>query len=309
MSGSDRVPRLATRTLAGQRPYQEDAVLTEKLSDGRTLVAVADGMGGHAAGDVASALALETLVESLEDGRSLEECFVLANDRVRAEAKDPGKRGMGTTLVVMLLDGDRYRVANVGDSRGYLLTDGEIRQITRDHSFVAEAMEKGVSREDAQESKWKDALTRSIGTDASVEADVFGPFSVEPNTVVLLCSDGLYKSLDDSDVLDIYRRSGSPDGAAQALVTTALERGSDDNITVAVSEFGEFPREEAGGTMELEWEPSEEDEDEPEGTTGTAAAASNAAEPGETAPRSRGLVVAVVLIAVVALLGVLLVVL
>jgi protein phosphatase len=256
---------------------------------------------------VASALALETLVESLEDGRSLEEALALANERVHSEAKDPGKRGMGTTLVVMLLDGDRYRIANVGDSRGYLLSGDEIRQITRDHSFVAEAVEKGVSEEEAQASKWKDALTRSIGTDASVEADLFGPFSVEPDTVVLLCSDGLYKSLDDSDVLDIYRRSGSPDGAAQALVTTALERGSDDNITVAVSEFGELPREQAGGTMELEWEAPDDREEEPRGA-GTSAGAvdeGNEAEAGEEpgARRSTGLLVAVVLIGAAAVIG------
>jgi len=248
--------RLATECVAGQRPYQEDAVLTEGLSDGRILVAVADGMGGHAAGEVASAVALETLVEALEDGRSLGDAFELANARVRAEAEEPGRQGMGTTLVAAILEGERYQLANVGDSRGYLLSGDGIRQITRDHSFVAEAVDRGTPREEAEASKWRDALTRSIGTDAEVNVDVFGPFPVEPDTALLLCSDGLYKVLSDTAVEEVYARSGGPDGAAQALVAAALEGGSDDNISVAIAEFGEVPRVGAGDTQEMRWPPS-----------------------------------------------------
>ncbi|HSR40748.1 MAG TPA: protein phosphatase 2C domain-containing protein [Longimicrobiales bacterium] len=247
--------RLATECVAGQRPYQEDAVLTESLSDGRTLVAVADGMGGHAAGEVASALALETLVEALEDGRTLGDAFELANGRVRAEADEPGKRGMGTTLVAAVVDGGSYQVANVGDSRGYLLSGDGIRQITKDHSFVAEAVDRGTPREEAEASKWRDALTRSIGTDAEVNVDLFGPFPVEPDSALLLCSDGLYKVLSDTAVKEVYARSGGPDGAAQALVAAALEGGSDDNISVAIAEFGEVPRVGAGDTQEMRWPP------------------------------------------------------
>ena len=92
-------PRLAVESIAGRRDYQEDAVLAQQLSDGRTLVAVADGMGGHAAGEVASALALETLTSSLEAGDALDEAFVKANAEVWGKARDPGKKGMGTTLV------------------------------------------------------------------------------------------------------------------------------------------------------------------------------------------------------------------
>lgn len=276
MSDPSRKPRLATESIAGQRPYQEDAVLTETLPDGRVLVAVADGMGGHAAGEVASALALETLVESVRGGHELAEAFRLANDRVRAKAVEPDKKGMGTTLVVMLLEETGYRVANVGDSRGYVVSADGIRQITRDHSFVAEAVERGQSREEAEASKWKDALTRSIGTDEEVEADVFGPFDVEPDTAVLLCSDGLYKALTDQDLMEIYIGSGSVEGAAQSLVTSALEAGSDDNISVAIAEFGEVAREEPGGTMELEWD---EGADPAEGSDGG---------PGEPAPTQAG---------------------
>ena len=252
-------PRLATESIRGQRPYQEDSLLSHTLSDGRILLAVADGMGGHAAGEVASALALETLVEAVEGGRSLEDAFRLANDRVHSKAEEPGKQGMGTTLVAMLLDGDGYAVANVGDSRCYVISaESGTRQITEDHSFVAEAQKRGQTEEEALASQWKDALTRSIGTDPEVEVDVFGPFPVEGDSAVLLCSDGLYKTLSDSDLGDLFAQSGGLRGAAQSLVSAAYERGSDDNISVAIAEFGEVPRMRTAGTMPLEFEPPDE---------------------------------------------------
>jgi len=266
-------PRLATESIAGLRPYQEDSVLTQTLPDGRLLVAVADGMGGHAAGEVASALALEVLEEAVTSGTPLGEAFVLANQSVHAKSSEPGKAGMGTTMVAMLLDGDNYELANVGDSRGYLITGEGIRQITEDHSFVAEAMKRGQSEEEALNSKWKDALTKSIGTDAEVAADVFGPFPVEANMAVMLCSDGCYKTLRNPDLLDVYVKSGGPRGAAQSLVSEAYDRGSDDNITVAIAEFGEVPRERPSGTMPLDFEAPESDAPEPGTESGAEPAA------------------------------------
>lgn len=257
MSGVSSELRLATESIAGQRPYQEDAVVTTTLSDGRTLVAVADGMGGHAAGEVASALALETLVAEMEKGTAMDEAFRRANRAVNAKSREPGKQGMGTTLVAMILEGGEYRVANVGDSRAYLMNGSGIRQISEDHSYVAEAVKRGQSEEEALSSQWKNALTRSIGTDADVTVDMFGPFPVEPNTAVMLCSDGLYKSLSDADLRRVFGQSGGPKGAAQSLVASAFEAGSDDNITVALAEFGEVARERGGGTMPLEFEPPE----------------------------------------------------
>ncbi|HSW30638.1 MAG TPA: protein phosphatase 2C domain-containing protein [Longimicrobiales bacterium] len=250
-------PRLAQHSIPGRRPYQEDSIHVGELTDGRLLVAVADGMGGHAAGEVASALALETLKASLEAGIELGEAFRLANQQVHAKSKEPGKQGMGTTMVAVLVDGDRYQVANVGDSRGYRLSAGGIERITQDHSFVAEAMKRGQSEEEATASQWRDALTRAIGTDPKVEVDVFGPFPVESDTAFLLCSDGLYKTLKDPDLRGIFARSGGPKGAANNLVTEAYERGSDDNISVVIAEFGQVPREQAQGTMPLEFQPPE----------------------------------------------------
>lgn len=234
--------RLATESIAGQRPYQEDAVLAETLPDGRTLVAVADGMGGHAAGEVASGLALETLRELLEGGASLGEAFRAANDRVRARATEPDKHGMGTTLVAALLEGSSFRIANVGDSRAYLLSPRDIRRLTEDHSFVAEAVRRGQSEEEAMDTPWRDALTRSVGTEGEVAVDEFGPFTLEHGTALLMCSDGLYKTLRDEDLRTLYARSGDPEAAARALVSAAYHGGSDDNISVAIVEVGEFPR-------------------------------------------------------------------
>lgn len=264
---SDR-PRLAHHSIAGRRPYQEDSLFADSLGDGRILVAVADGMGGHAAGEVASALALETLKASLEAGIELGEAFRLANQQVHAKSKEPGKQGMGTTLVAVLLEGDHYLVGNVGDSRGYLVDGSGIRRLTQDHSFVAEAMKRGQTEEEATASQWRDALTRAIGTDAKVDVDVFGPFPVEGNSAILLCSDGLYKTLKDRDLLEIFSRSGGPKGATQTLVSAAYERGSDDNISVVVAEFGQVPREQAQGTMPLEFVPPESEDAPAAGSAG-----------------------------------------
>ncbi len=255
-------PRLAVESIAGQRPYQEDSVLARSLEDGRVLVAVADGMGGHAAGEVASALALETLVEALEGGKHLDEAFVMANAHVHERAREPGKQGMGTTLVAALIENGEYMVANVGDSRGYLLTSNGIKQITEDHSFVAEAVKRGQRLEDAMATPWRDALTRSIGTESEVDVDVFGPFPVRDDTALLICSDGLYKTLEDHDLRRVYVGSSTVQGAAQTLVSAAFDNGSDDNISVVIAEYGEVPRE-AGGTVPMDFVPDPENDPGP----------------------------------------------
>jgi len=268
-------PRLAIESIAGQRPYQEDSVLSQNLSDGRLLVAVADGMGGHAAGEVASALALETLVSALEAGSELDAAFVLANSKVHEMAKDPGKQGMGTTMVAALIEDGEYLIANVGDSRGYLVSSGAIRQLTEDHSFVAEAMKRGQSEAEAMATPWKDALTRSIGTEEEVEVDVFGPFPVKDDTALLICSDGLYKTLTDEDLKRIYSQSGGPRGAAQTLVSSAYDSGSDDNISVVIAEYGEVQRDAPQGTMPLAYVPGLADD------LGSVTGSGDAAEEGD----------------------------
>ena len=296
-------PRLAVESIAGLRPYQEDAVLSETLPDGRTLMAVADGMGGHAAGEVASALALETLSDAVQQGQALDDAFRLANQRVHLKARDPGKQGMGTTLVAMLLDGDSYQIANVGDSRCYLVDGDGARRITEDHSFVTEAIKRGQSEEQAMASQWKDVLTRCIGTEPEVEVDLFGPFPVDPNTAILLCSDGLYKVLSDADLSSMFAKSGGPRGAAQSLVANAYEAGSDDNISVAIAEFGEVPRDRQTGTVPIEYEPPD-DADESEATVAHGEPAPSAAASSESdVPERSGPPMAVIITVVVGLIA------
>jgi len=234
--------RTATESVQGRRPQNQDAVLVEVFPGDGLLVALADGMGGHAAGHVASAMALETLLKAIRAGESLEDAVRLSNWQVHRKAHDPGNLGMGTTLTALYLTDDRFLLANVGDSRAYRISRRGIRQITEDHSFLAEAMKRGQSEREAMASPWKDALTRSIGAEEEVDVDLFGPFPVEEDTAVLLCSDGLYKTLDRGEIRRIFLTAPAPEEAAEALVSAAYEGGSDDNISVAIVEFGTFPR-------------------------------------------------------------------
>jgi len=191
VAGMSDKPRLATETIAGLRPYQEDSVLTQTLPDGRTLVAVADGMGGHAAGEVASALALEVLVETVTGGTPLGEAFALANQRVHTKSREPGKAGMGTTLVAMLLDGDSFEVANVGDSRAYLISGDGIRQITEDHSLLNDYLKvHKLTQEEIENFPHKNVIVRALGMKDSVMVDIHR-LAPRPGDVYLLCSDGL----------------------------------------------------------------------------------------------------------------------
>ena len=277
-------PRLAVESIPGKRPYQEDSVFADVLTDGRTLVAVADGMGGHAAGEVASALALRTLQDALTDGRELGDAFRMANARVHQMASEPGKQGMGTTMTAVLVEGSQFRVANVGDSRVYLISDSGIRQLTDDHSFVAEAMKRGQSKAEAMATPWRDALTRSIGTEEDVDVDIFGPFPLEHDSAFVICSDGLYKTLTDDDLRGLFVRSGGPRGAAQAMVSAAFDGGSDDNISVAIAEYGEVPRGAVSSTMVLSLDEGAGRTDSPATSIERRAATSSAPGPQLDAP-------------------------
>lgn len=232
--------RSAATTVQGRRPSNQDAVLDLKLADGRQLVAVADGMGGHQSGEVASAMTLEVLARELGEGASLEDAVLAANQEVFEEAqRDPAHAGMGTTLVALLRTEAVYEIANVGDSRAYRIDSHGIERISRDHSFAEEASRKALmAAEEIARSPWRNALTRSIGTQESVEVDIFGPFEIAGSThTVLLCSDGLYRALSDDAAW--HHLVGAPDPAsgARILVDLALRHGSDDNVSVAVVQF------------------------------------------------------------------------
>jgi PPM family protein phosphatase len=240
--------RSAHTSVSGRRRINQDAVLDLALSDGRHVVALADGVGGHRSGEVASNLALEVLAVELERGTSLPDACRAAN-RVIFEAStvNVAHQGMGTTLVAVQVSGSAYQIVNVGDSRAYRIDRKGVRQITEDHSFVAEAARAGhLSPDEIERSPWRNALTRSVGASAEVDVDVFGPFehSAEPH-VILLCSDGLHDVVSDQGIRDGVLAAEAPETAAHELAKLALERQSQDNVSVALIEFGALltPRE------------------------------------------------------------------
>ena len=204
------------------------------------LYAVADGVGGAQAGEIASKLAIQTLLNtyyhSYRDtaaGR-LENAVIKANHAVYEQAKEQeGPRRMGTTLVAAVVRGKELIVANVGDSRAYLISDGRIEQITRDHSVVARLVAEGViTAEQAETHPRRHVLSRSIGANPQVKVDIFTKH-FHPGDRLLLCSDGLTEHVTDDEILTIMQ-DDDPETGVQNLVDLANERGGKDNISILV---------------------------------------------------------------------------
>lgn len=203
------------------------------------LYAVADGMGGHAAGEVASRQAIESLFEhyyadvELSPAESLQEAAARANESIFSQASGD-KAGMGTTLVAAVIKEDHLWVLNVGDSRAYLLHQGELAQITHDHSWVGEQIEAGIlSEEQAHQHIYRSVITRSLGNTDTIETDLFRRDLVAGD-VLVLCSDGLTNMVGDEEIKQAVSEA-PPDEAVQRLVELANARGGPDNITVIVA--------------------------------------------------------------------------
>ena len=206
------------------------------------LYIVADGMGGHKAGDYASRYTTQRMVASVSSSAGeepvtiLQEAITTANKLLIEEAaEDEAKRGMGTTLVAAtILDGKLY-VANIGDSRLYVI-NRDIRQITRDHSLVAEMVRIGeVNEADARIHPDKNIITRAIGAGEDVQADFF-EIDLQENDRILLCTDGLTNMVEDDKIRDIILSDAPLEERAKLLVSTANRNGGRDNITVMIIE-------------------------------------------------------------------------
>ncbi len=199
------------------------------------LFAVADGMGGAQAGEVASALALETLTETLAGQADLPAAAGSANASVwRAARTDRARSGMGTTLTAVLLHGDRLEYVHVGDSRLYLWRDEHLSQVTDDHSLVGEMVREGhLSREAAQTHPQRSILSRALGTEPDVEIDS-GELSLQAGDALLLCSDGLSSMVADDTIAAVLAAVDDPARVARRLVGEAKSAGGHDNITVVV---------------------------------------------------------------------------
>lgn len=204
-----------------------------------TLVLVADGMGGHAAGEVASATAAEVIARAYytapgEPAEALRTAFEAANAAVHAAA-EADRAGMGTTCVALVLRGSEAFAAHVGDSRLYRLRAGVLDRLTEDHSLVGEMVGRGLlTEEEARAHEQRNVITRALGVRAEVEVTLAGPIPVEPGDVFVLCSDGLHEPVEDAVLTDVLLATASPLAAAEGLIEQAKALGAPDNVTVGV---------------------------------------------------------------------------
>jgi len=254
--------RSAVATDPGRRRrHNEDAYVCEP-----PLYAIADGMGGAQAGEVASGLAAAVLSEGggSEQGEARVASLIQeANRRVfRRSSEDAAASGMGTTMTVALVDRASGTIAlgHVGDSRAYRVRGGELEQLTDDHSLVGELVRSGkLSVEEAEAHPQRSVITRAVGTEPEVDVDTF-TVEAEPGDVYLLCSDGLTDMVADREILSVLAEADDLDRAARALVDAANEGGGEDNITVVLFAVDEEPVGDTA-TMPAVAVPEEDDED------------------------------------------------
>ncbi|MDO8528011.1 MAG: Stp1/IreP family PP2C-type Ser/Thr phosphatase [Deltaproteobacteria bacterium] len=247
-----RIESFGMTDVGCRREKNEDNFL---INDNLELYMVADGMGGHVAGELASKIAVKTVEEvitelnedpdaTLQDEieikpgdfkRWLQYSIVTASNRIFQKAvDDPALQGMGTTAVAMLFRKNRIYVANVGDSRGYRIRGKKIEQLTTDHSLVGEQIRAGMIKpKEAKDHRLKNIITRSVGFQDEVEVDVEAR-SVKVGDIYMLCSDGLYNLVEDDEIFDIITHHSLKEASAH-LIDIAKARGGDDNITVILA--------------------------------------------------------------------------
>jgi PPM family protein phosphatase len=233
-----RLGQTASMTDTGRkRRHNEDAFVVEP-----PLFAVADGMGGAQAGELASGLAAAALKDVQEPGggeERVDELIQQANRRVyERQSQDASASGMGTTMTVALVEDGRVVIGHVGDSRAYLLRGRSLEQLTEDHSLVAELVRSGkLSPEEAEDHPQRSVITRALGTDPDVDVDTFS-VETEPGDLFLICSDGLTSMVDDESIrAQLTRHRSDLKSAAKALVRAANNGGGEDNITVVFFEI------------------------------------------------------------------------
>lgn len=223
-----------------KRKLNQDFVYSsdEAVGNLKNVYIVADGMGGHQAGDYASKCTVETMVREIKGCfeqspiRILSRAIRIANDQVRRKAReDESLYGMGTTVVAATVLGKYLQVANVGDSRLYIINE-EVRQITRDHSLVEEMVRMGgLDREAARNHPDKNIITRAIGARDTIEIDFFHE-ELKSGDLVLMCSDGLTNMLEDEEIGRILKTPGTIEERAERLIDAANQNGGRDNIAV-----------------------------------------------------------------------------
>lgn len=227
-----------------KRQLNQDYVYTSEMPIGNlpNVFIVADGMGGHNAGDYASKYTVETIVKVISEAQDdnpvtiIKNAIGIANEHIRQKAEEDERlHGMGTTLVVATCNGNLLQVANVGDSRLYVVND-RITQITRDHSLVEEMIRMGgIDRESARSHPDKNIITRAIGASETVKVDFF-TVKLQKGDIVLMCSDGLTNMLEDEEIRMILNGQRDIVEKAEELVRAANNNGGNDNIAVVLIE-------------------------------------------------------------------------
>lgn len=221
-----------------KRSLNEDSYLVKE-----NILAVADGMGGHQAGEVASKTALtavNSIKAKLKPAEFLKQAFAAANDQVLALAKAKSLQGMGTTLTVALVANNELWIGHVGDSRAYLVTDGQLKKLTTDHSLVNNLVEAGeLSEEEAKTDPRKHVITKAIGSQEQAVPDITTT-RFKTGDILLLCTDGLTNELSESEILNIVAFN-PPAKAGEKLVKLANEHGGADNITVVIAALQSTP--------------------------------------------------------------------
>lgn len=228
-----------------RRETNQDYMYTSETPVGNlpNLFLVADGMGGHAAGDYASRFTVEQIVAYIsqsaerEPVKVIKEAIKKANSLLLQEAEQhPEKKGMGTTIVAAVVEEDRLYAANIGDSRLYVINQEGITQITRDHSLVEEMVRMGeMDKEEAREHPDKNIITRAVGVLPEVSVDFF-EIKLSPEDMILMCSDGLSNMIADEEIRQIVLRQRDIVEKAEMLIETANLNGGKDNITVVLVE-------------------------------------------------------------------------
>lgn len=230
------------------RQNNEDSFLELDLPESeekRLLLVVADGMGGHNAGEVASKTVVETIESYFKSGsqsnnsdtlNNLKKSLEDANRAVlKASSNNVNLAGMGSTCTAMMIVDDKNFLAHVGDSRAYMVRGNKITQITKDHTLAEKMLDTGIlSREEARNSPHKNMLIKAIGISEDLEIETYGPFKIKLGDVYLLCSDGLTEYLDEEELCSILNMY-EPEEACKLLIKIANKRGGKDNITVQVT--------------------------------------------------------------------------
>jgi len=236
--------RVYAKTDVGRvRPINEDSFYLP--AEGERFCAVADGMGGHNAGEVASALAVETFARCMRDserlnGTAIHAAVSRANEAVFEEAgRDESKSGMGTTFTGLSEENDTVHIAHVGDSRAYLIRNGAIMRVTMDHTLVEEMVLQGViTVREAKVHPKRNIVTRALGTGAHVDIDLL-QLEARPGDVFLMCSDGLSNMVEEREMLSVTLSDAEWNDKLDTLVGLALNAGGSDNITAMFVTFEE----------------------------------------------------------------------